>query len=560
VFVQAGSHGSTSNTGTIDAAQISLQAADGNVFALAGRNSQLRATGTATRDGHVWLVADRGAASAQGNIVTSNANGSAGTLDVNATSLHFDTVNVRAAQWNVTTPAYSAGPLSVAVLARTLSGGTSIAVNTTSTSGDINLLSTLRWTGNASLTLNARRSVTIGPLATVGNTGTGNLTLRADSQGNNNGGSVTNRGTIDWSHGTGVVAALFDSNGTYTGGTVKLNNAWVPAPFSGLRSQLTAYRLVNTRADLENVSNNLAGVYALGKDLDFSGSDVTFSGVGGAANAAFTGQFDGMGHAIRNVNLQVAGDSQTYLALFGVIGTKGVVRNLGVENAFANGWYSGPVAILAGLNQGLISNSHSSGTSTQSFDGSGSAGLVARNDGTIQRSSSTASVFGMDAVGGLVVVNNGRIVRSFAAGSIGGGSRSYAGGLVSTNNGTITQSYSTASASVTYAGGIAGDNSGTIIESFSTSPFNLNSFPPEGGGIALNNTGTIANNVFWNVQTTTAPQGVINGTPVPDKNGFTTAQMSVASNFGPTWDFGPTGTWVIPAGGTHPVPRWQTQP
>ncbi|SAL64954.1 hypothetical protein [Caballeronia humi] len=209
------------------------------------------------------------------------------------------------------------------------------------------------------------------------------------------------------------MAALFDANGTYTGGTVKLNNAWVPAPFSGLRSQLTAYRLVNTVADLQNVSNNLAGTYALGKDIDFSGSSAAFSGVGGATNAAFTGQFDGMGHAIRNVNLQVAADSQTYLALFGVIGTRGVVRNLGVENAYANGWYSGPVAILAGLNQGLISYSHSSGTSSQSWDGSGSAGLVARNDGTIQRSSSTASVFGMDAVGGLAVINNGLIVQSF---------------------------------------------------------------------------------------------------------------------------------------------------
>ena len=62
------------------------------------------------------------------------------------------------------------------------------------------------------------------------------------------------------------------------------------------------------------------------------------------------------------------------------------------------------------------------------------------------------------------------------------------------------------------AGGIAGSNSGTISESFSTSPFKLNSFPPDGGGIALNNSGKIGNNVFWNSQTTTAAQGVINGT------------------------------------------------
>jgi hypothetical protein len=60
VFVQAGSEGAVINSGRIKAAQISLQAADGNVFALAGGGTRIRATGTANRDGHVWLVADSG--------------------------------------------------------------------------------------------------------------------------------------------------------------------------------------------------------------------------------------------------------------------------------------------------------------------------------------------------------------------------------------------------------------------------------------------------------------------------------------------------------------------
>jgi hypothetical protein len=33
--------------------------------------------------------------------------------------------------------------------------------------------------------------------------------------------------------------------------------------------------------------------------------------------------------------------------------------------------------------------------------------------------------------------------------------------------------------------------------------------------------------------------------------------MSAAASFGTTWDFSPTGTWVMPAGGTHPILRWQ---
>jgi hypothetical protein len=45
---------------------------------------------------------------------------------------------------------------------------------------------------------------------------------------------------------------------------------------------------------------------------------------------------------------------------------------------------------------------------------------------------------------------------------------------------------------------------------------------------------------------------------MPTANGLTTAQMSTAASFGPTWNFGPGGTWVIPAGMTHPVLQWQT--
>ncbi|KND61989.1 Large exoprotein involved in heme utilization or adhesion [Candidatus Burkholderia verschuerenii] len=59
------SHGDAVNKGSITAAQIALQAADGNVFALAGNNSAMRATGTSLRDGHVWLVANKGTAGAR---------------------------------------------------------------------------------------------------------------------------------------------------------------------------------------------------------------------------------------------------------------------------------------------------------------------------------------------------------------------------------------------------------------------------------------------------------------------------------------------------------------
>ncbi len=79
LFIAAGT-GNVTNTGTIAAAQAELAAADGNVYALAGNNGGIiRATGTAIRDGHVWLTAGDGV-TVTGAVTAQNANGSGGTI------------------------------------------------------------------------------------------------------------------------------------------------------------------------------------------------------------------------------------------------------------------------------------------------------------------------------------------------------------------------------------------------------------------------------------------------------------------------------------------------
>jgi hypothetical protein len=77
-------------------------------------------------------------------------------------------------------------------------------------------------------------------------------------------------------------------------------------------------------------------------------------------------------------------------------------------------------------------------------------------------------------------------------------------------------------------------------------------------GVAYENVGTIADNVYWNKETTHAAQSVFIGTPIPAANGLTTAQMSTPSSF-VSYDFSPTGTWAMPAGATHPILRWQLE-
>jgi filamentous hemagglutinin family protein len=571
VFVQAGNGGNTLNAGAIRAAQIDLQATDGNVYALAGNHSVLRATGTATRDGHVWLVADGGTVNAQdAHISATNADGSGGTVDTSGNTLNVAGATVIAAQWNLTAPVFTIDGATADTLASNLSRGTSVNVNTTganSTAGDINVQNGISWNGPASLALNAYHSISLAPGATIANKGAGNLTLHADATSIDNGGSVTNNGTIDWSASTGIVSALYDMNGTYTPGTIKSNSAWSAAPFSGLVTQVTAYQLINSIADLEAVNNNLAGNYALGNNLT-APATATISVLGGPNNTPFTGQFDGMGYSLTLTNLfGEPGASTSDTGLFAVIGTTGVVRNLNLDVHVIS---DGPIGQLAGENDGLITHVIADGyvsgeNGGNANPGPAAGGLVAINRGTIEQSSNSGSTSSSGAAaGGIAGENFGTLTQDAATGQVISSSFGPTGGLVGINSGTINESYSTGSVgSAAVRGGLVGENTGTIEQSYTASPQVV--LLGILGGLAGSNQGTIANDVYWNISVEPGLEpgvgfpagGVGEGTPVPASSTMTAAQMANPASFGPTWNFGPGGVWALPAGATTPVLQWQ---
>ncbi|WP_175943406.1 filamentous hemagglutinin N-terminal domain-containing protein [Caballeronia sp. BCC1704] len=554
VFVQPGSVGDVVNGGTIRAAQVHLEAADGNVYALAGRHAALRATGTATRDGHVWLVARQGDVQQHESIDARNSDGTGGTVDTIGKTMEFEHSTVTASKWNIGVSELNAGPHNAAALSRSLSSGTSVTINADS---DINMFSTLRWTGAASLALNAGHSILIGPVATLSNTGAGNLTLRADSKGVDNHGSITNTGTIDWSRSTGFVAALYDSNGQYTPGTVRANAAWTAVPFSGLKTQVTAYRLVNSISELENISQNLAGNYALGKDLSSTGF---FTPIGLGNTNGFTGQFDGFGHSIDGISFYTTEASESPpLGTFSTIGASGVVRNVNLTNAYASpgGTLAG---LLAGTSAGLIANVSVKGRMLTEDIGAGAiGGVVGDNTGTVSRATSSVSMYAQGGMGGIALSNSGLIVQSSSSGEYTGGSHSHVGGIAAENgaDGIIRQSYATGVGSGVTDGGLTEYNGGRIEESFaamSIPPV----LPPGGtGGITSTNAGNVAKDVYWDREVSGQSLGAAYGTPIPAANGLTTAQMSTASSFGPTWNFAPGGTWTFIPGVSHPVLQWQ---
>jgi filamentous hemagglutinin family protein len=567
VFVQAGSHGTVLNAGAIHAAQVNLEAADGNIYALAGKHDMIRATGTTTRDGHVWLVAAAGSVGQSGTIRAANADGQGGTVDTSAQSLSFgaqsDKPAVVAGQWNISTAGITVEAAAASTLARSLNRGTSVDLETTGASGasgDLAVASDIRWHGSSSLTLAAYGNVVIASNTTVRNRGSGDLTLRGDALALANGGSVSNHGIIDWSHSTGIVSALHDLSGSLDSGTLRSNPAWMATPYSGLQTQITAYELVNSVQDLVSINANLAGNYALGKNIEGAGASISAIGArSGGARQSFSGQFDGMGHTIDQLHSTVATREEP-LGLFGTIGKTGVVRNVGITNGNV-ALLGATLGLLAGVNEGLVTHSYTTGnvdSTGNSFGATLAGGLVGQNNGVIERSWSSANVTADNQSGGLVGVNSGTVTQSYATGTV-TGLNIAPGGLVGDNKGIILQSYATGSTSGLgfNAGGLAASDEGSIEQSFATgsvSSYQLNPHePPIVGGVVGKDSGKIALNVYWDVDTTMQTAG---GGSLPASNGLTNAQMSIPSSF-VSYDFTPSGLWAMPTAAPHPILRWQ---
>jgi filamentous hemagglutinin family protein len=80
--------GDVTNSGFIQAAEVELKSNGGNIYALAGNNGgQINATGTATQDGHVWLIATNGTTNVSGLISATNANGTGGTIETSGANV-----------------------------------------------------------------------------------------------------------------------------------------------------------------------------------------------------------------------------------------------------------------------------------------------------------------------------------------------------------------------------------------------------------------------------------------------------------------------------------------
>ena len=112
-----------------------------------------------------------------------------------------------------------------------------------------------------------------------------------------------------------------------------------------------------------------------------------------------------MGHAIDNLTILGVGAQPHATGLFAVIGDHGVVRNISVTNATipSTGGY-GLLRASRRENHGLVTYAFTSGrisdANFSNHNRNADGGVVGLNDGTIERSSSSASVYALSAAGG----------------------------------------------------------------------------------------------------------------------------------------------------------------
>ncbi|MFI3200798.1 MAG: GLUG motif-containing protein [Eubacteriales bacterium] len=203
---------------------------------------------------------------------------------------------------------------------------------------------------------------------------------------------------------------------------------------SGFGTDTDPY-MITTQEHLDNVRNQLNAHYKLGADITLSG---TWTPIGGVSSQ-FAGTLDGNNRTISNLTLD-GSNSANDQALFGYVGTNGIVKNLTLSNAKINITSSGTdIACIAGENKGLITNCHITTNSTLTTNGNNVGSIVGENQGTITNCTADLGITGTTNIGGITGKNTGTVNNcTFSSNSSISGT-SYIGGIVGyMQSGSIT--------------------------------------------------------------------------------------------------------------------------
>ena len=148
--------------------------------------------------------------------------------------------------------------------------------------------------------------------------------------------------------------------------------------------------------------------------------DTNWTPIGNDSNQ-YKGTFDGDGHTITGLKVDIQSDNIIYAGLFGCLGAGGTIKNVSLEDSKITCSSSGYIHVggVCGLNDyGTIENCYNtgevSGTGTSSYGYVYAGGVCGRNTGTIQNCYNTGKVsstseYGFVYAGGVCGCNDGTI-------------------------------------------------------------------------------------------------------------------------------------------------------
>ena len=148
--------------------------------------------------------------------------------------------------------------------------------------------------------------------------------------------------------------------------------------------------------------------------------DTNWTPIGNDSNQ-YKGTFDGDGHTITGLKVDIQSDNTIYAGLFGCLGAGGTIKNVSLEDSKITCSSSGYIHVggVCGLNDyGTIENCYNtgevSGTGTSSYGYVYAGGVCGRNTGTIQNCYNTGKVsstseYGFVYAGGVCGCNDGTI-------------------------------------------------------------------------------------------------------------------------------------------------------
>ncbi|GHV87144.1 hypothetical protein AGMMS50255_4400 [Spirochaetia bacterium] len=203
---------------------------------------------------------------------------------------------------------------------------------------------------------------------------------------------------------------------------------------------------IGSYAEFQLINTAPGGKYKQETDLDLM--DVEWTPVG-SSGSQFTGIFDGEGKTLSNLKIEKTGDDN--VGLFGVVGSGGEVKSVGILSGSVKGRDN--VGGLAGSSSGDIINSYNNAAVNGTNNVGGLAGST--SGGTITASYNNAEVTAQGSNGGgLVGSTGGDITACYSTGAVKVNGHNVGGLAGSMSGGNITDCYTTGNLTGSSAGGL----------------------------------------------------------------------------------------------------------